>query len=85
MQHGGFIKVGMITENSPIYKVGMRIGILSFDISKLNAVLKKHFGYITPDVIKKIPSILENPVAISEYKKENTISVFGDIFVEKNL
>jgi carbamoylphosphate synthase large subunit len=40
-----------------------------------------HGDYLNVEVLKAIPDIIANPIAISEYAEANTISVFGDIFV----
>lgn len=77
----GFIKVGKIGPDSPIHRVGMPLGVLRFDVSKLKKNMADHADYLTIELLNAIPEIISKPVAISEYAAENTISVFGDVFV----
>lgn len=43
--------------------------------------MTEHNDYLTVDLLKLIPDIIANPMAISEFSAENTVSVFGDVFV----
>ena len=83
LSHGAYVKVGEVLEDHPLVKVGMPQGIVKYDVSKLKANIEKH-KYLTPALLNEIPNIIANPVAISEYSEENTVSVFGDIFVGKS-
>lgn len=80
-RHGGYLKVGRLYEDSPLCKVGIPAGILGYGVDKLKRNMSKHADYLTEELLKQIPNIISDPIAISEYGSENTVSVFGDIFV----
>lgn len=80
LTHGSYIKVGEIKEGHPLVEVGMPHGILRYDVDKLIKNMDKH-KYLDPDLLKSIPQIISDPIAISEYTEENTVSVFGNVFV----
>ena len=80
LTHGAYVKVGEIKEEHPLVKVGMPQGIIRYDVDKLNKNMEKH-KYLNTDLLNEIPNIIANPIAISEYTEENTVSVFGDVFV----
>ncbi|MBR6806774.1 MAG: hypothetical protein IKM46_00185 [Clostridia bacterium] len=84
LKHGSFVKVGEIGSEHPLHAVGMPTGVLRFDVDKLKRNMSDHGDYLTVDLLKAIPEIIANPIAISEYSAENTVSVFGDIFVGKS-
>ncbi|MBQ9860950.1 MAG: hypothetical protein IJO75_01690 [Clostridia bacterium] len=81
LKHGSFVKVGTLGEASPLVMVGMPSGVIRYDVDKLKRNMVDHGDYLNVDLLNNIPSIISNPVAISEYSEENTISVFGNIFV----
>ena len=81
LKHGSYVKVGQIGEKHPLHSVGMPAGVLRYDVSKLKKNMADHGDYLTVELLKSIPDIIADPVAISEYSEENTVSVFGDVFV----
>lgn len=81
LKHGAFIKVGIIKKGHPLNLVGMPDGALNYDVDKLNKNMGEHSDYLNVNLLNSIPDIIANPIAISEYKEENTVSVFGDVFV----
>ena len=84
LKHGSYVKVGTLGEGSPLCQVGMPSGTIRYDVDKLKRNMTDHDDYLTVELLNEIPNILANPVAISEYSQENTISVFGDVFVGKS-
>ena len=81
LKHGTFVHVGKVGEKHPLHLVGMPTGTLRYDVSKLQKNMADHDDYLTVDLLNAIPEIIAHPVAISEYSEENTVSVFGDVFV----
>lgn len=81
LKHGSYIKVGTIEKNHPLHKVGMPDGVLRYDVDKLKKNMIDHSDYLNIDLLKAIPNIIASPMAISEFSAENTVSVFGDVFV----
>ena len=81
LKHGSYVKVGQIGEKHPLHSVGMPTGVLRYDVDKLKRNMDDHGDYLSVELLKAIPDIIANPVAISEYSEENTVSVFGDVFV----
>ena len=84
LNHGSYIKVGVIGEKHPLHLIGMPNGVLRYDVDKLKKNMSDHSDYLTVDLLKAIPDIIANPMAISEYSEENTVSVFGDVFIGKS-
>ena len=78
--HGSYVKIGKIEGDHPLVRVGMPQGIIKYDVDKLNRNMVDH-TYLTTELLKAIPDIIADPIAISEYSAENTVSVFGNIFV----
>lgn len=74
--HGGSFRVGKVSE--ALLEVGIPDVDIWFDQSKAAKQLSEK-SEITKEVIKKIPDILENPIAISE-SYDNTVMVFGQVF-----
>ena len=81
LKHGTYVNVGTIGKKHPLHAVGMPTGVLRYDVDKLKRNMADHGNYLTEDLLNAIPSIIAHPVAISEYSEENTVSVFGDVFV----
>ena len=81
LTQGSYVKVGNIGKNHPLHLVGMPEGILRYDVDKLKKNMADHKDYLDVELLKSIPDIIANPIAISEFKESNTVSVFGDIFV----
>ena len=78
LKHGSYIKVGEIGAKHPLYQIGMPTGMLRYDVDKLRKNMSDHGDYLTTDLLKLIPEIIANPIAISEYREGNTVSVFGE-------
>lgn len=73
-----YITVGTIEKGSPLEQVGIPNGKLYFDVSKALKELDKHGDHLSEKVYKEIPSLLANPIAITQYK-DNTVSVYGHL------
>lgn len=83
LKDNAYITVGNIVENSPLNLVGMPSGKLYFDVSKIKGVLENHNDHLTPDILRQIPKLLSNPIAITEFRpgqNYNTISVYGELY-----
>ncbi len=82
LSYGSFVKVGVIKPEHPLNKVGMPAGTVRYDVSKIKKNMADHMDYMTEDLLRSIPNIIANPIAITEYSKSsNTVSVFGNYFV----
>lgn len=79
LKQGGYTVVGKITEGSPLNMVGITAGTLYFDNSKIISEAEKHGDHLDGDVFKQIPAMLSNPIAISQPKVKNTVSVYGEM------
>ena len=84
LKHGAYVKVGTIDNKHPLALVGMPEGVIRYDVDKLQRNMDDHSDYLTVTLLKTIPDIITNPVAISEYSEYGTVSVFGDIFIDKS-
>ncbi len=85
---GGYITVGTIKEKSPLNLVGIAEGTLYFDVSKVLKSLGEHGDHLSKELIKAVPKVLNNPIAITEYKVgrgENTVSVYGNVYTDKGI
>ena len=83
LKDNSYITVGNIVENSPLNLVGMPSGKLYFDVSKIKGALENHNDHLTPDILRQIPKLLSNPIAITEFRpgqNYNTISVYGELY-----
>lgn len=83
-QKGGYITVGEIIRESPIYKVGIGSGKLYFDISKIKSEMEYRNDPIPKEIMRKIPSVLNNPIVITEYVDRNgyhSVNVYGKLFI----
>lgn len=81
LKQGAYVNVGEIGGQSPLHLVGMPDGDIRFDVIKIKRNMTDHGDYLTVKLLNEIPGIIAHPVAISEFSAENTISVFGDVFV----
>lgn len=81
LSHGSYVKVGTISESHPLAQVGMPASILRYDVSKLKKNMQDHSDYLSIELLRAIPEIIANPVAIAEFSVKNTVSVFGNYFV----
>ena len=79
LKQGGYTVVGKIGSESPLNMVGIPDGTLYFDNSKIASEIEKHSDHLNGNVLKQIPSMLENPIAISQPKVPNTVSVYGEM------
>lgn len=81
LKEGGYVKVGTIGNSHPLHAIGFPAGTIRYDVTKLTKNMTDHADYLTIDILKAIPNVIANPVAISQYTADNTVSVFGNIFV----
>lgn len=82
---GTRVKVGTIQEGSAINSVGVPTGGLYFDVGKIKKSMSDHDDHIGTRHMLEIPSMLSNPVVITEFKGpkgtvKNTVSVFGELY-----
>lgn len=80
LSYGSYIKVGVLGSTHPLCLVGMPSGVLRYDVSKINKNMSKHASYLTVDLLKEIPNIIEHPIAITEFTEDSTVNVFGNVF-----
>lgn len=83
LNRGEYIKVGTINKGSALNNIGLPIGNLYFDVSKIKDEMEKHEDHLSTDIMKKIPQLLDNPIAITEYKPgqdTNTVSVYSNLY-----
>ncbi len=83
LQDGSHLKVGKITVDSVLAKIGIPNGELYFDVSKIKKSMKDHKDHLTPAILKGIPAMLNDPIVITEYKPGknfNTVNVYGNLY-----
>ena len=84
LKKGGYVTVGEIKTDSPINKVGIPAGNLYFDVSKIRQEMIDRKDNIPPEIMKGIPTILDNPILITEYTDNDgipSINVYGNLFI----
>ncbi len=84
LKKGGYVTVGKIAKESPLNKIGIPAGTLYFDVSKIIGEMKERNDPIPPETMKKIPSLLNNPIAITEYVDKDGIhsaNVYGKLYI----
>lgn len=82
LKEGGYITVGEIARKSPLNLVGVPIGTLYFDNSKIFEAMSTHDDHLSLADLKSIPALLDCPIVITEYKpgkESNTVSVYGNL------
>ncbi len=82
---GSRVKVGMVREGSAINRVGLPASGMYFDVGKIKTALKAHGDHLTPEILKGIPDLLNDPIVITEYRGpngtiKNTVNVYGNLF-----
>ena len=77
---GARIKVGEVKLGSALNAVGLHDTGMYFDVGKIKKVMREHGDHLTENIMQQIPDLLSNPIVITQYS-ENTISVYGDLFV----
>ena len=81
---GTRIKVGVVRGGSALNRVGLPASRLFFDVGKIKTAMEKHSDHLTPELLKGIPDLLNDPVVIAEYAgAKNTVNVYGNLFLEK--
>ncbi|MBD8947800.1 MAG: hypothetical protein EGR97_10860 [Clostridiales bacterium] len=75
------LTVGRTSE--ALKSIGIEDKNITFDSGKINKILKKHVD-MSDDVIKQIPTLLENPVIIMKsLQSESRVTVLGEVY-DKN-
>lgn len=79
---GTRIKVGELKEGSALNRVGFPATGMWFDVGKIRKSFGKHGDHLTRAILKQIPNVLSDPIAITEYRGpdgsiRNTVNVFG--------
>jgi len=74
---GGQFEIGKTSE--ALKNIGMRDAKIYWRKSKIQYIMEDHPA-ITPEIIKKVPSIVENPIIVMKSKTiDSSITMFGDI------
>lgn len=74
---GGYFRVGKTSE--ALKSIGVNENTIYWDKGKIADIMKKH-PEMTPDVIKQVPQILENPILVMQSKtRANRITLFGEL------
>lgn len=84
LKSGGYITVGEITKGSPLNKIGILEGKLYFDVSKILKEMRDRNDVIPPEKMKDIPSVLDNPIVITEYVDNagvHSANVYGNLYI----
>ena len=72
------LTVGRTSE--ALKSVGVEDKNITFDSGKINKILKKHLN-MSDDVIKQIPTLLENPVLIMDsLQSKSRITILGEVY-----
>lgn len=76
------VKVGTLKEGSALNRVGFPAEGMWFDVGKIKKSFDKHRDHLTREILKQIPELLNDPIAITEYRGQdgqtnNTANVFG--------
>lgn len=77
--HGGAFRVGAISD--PLREIGIPDADIWFDESKAAKQLAGK-AEINKEILKAIPAVIANPIAISE-SYDNTVLIFGQLFDEE--
>ena len=81
LSDGTRIKVGVVQKDSALNRVGIPAERMFFDVSKIKKTLTKHGIQLSISDLKKIPELLSDPIAITEYEgARNTVNVYGNLF-----
>ena len=82
LEDGTRVKVGDLNTGSALNRVGFPAAGMWFDVGKIKKAMNKHDDHLTVTILKQIPQLLSNPIAITEYKGpdgdiHNTATVYG--------
>ena len=81
---GARIKVGVVREGSALNRVGLPSSAMYFDVGKIKTAMTAHSDHLTPEILKGIPDLLNDPVVIVEYAgAKNTVNVYGNLFLHE--
>lgn len=83
------VKVGTLKEGSALNRVGFPAEGMWFDVGKIKKSFGKHGDHLTREILKQIPELLNDPIAITEYRGQdgqinNTANVFGLLLPDGN-
>ena len=81
LSEGGYIPVGRVLKGSALNNIGLASTNIYFDKSKIVKSLDEHSDHITKEVLKQIPQILNEPMVITEANADNTVNVFGNVYI----
>lgn len=89
LQDNKRVKVGEVRRGSALHKIGLPVSGMYFDVGKIKTAMNSHGDHLTPEILKGIPDLLNDPIVIAEYKGpkgdiKNTVSVYGNLFAEGN-
>ena len=88
LKDGTRVKVGVLNEGSALNQVGFPATDMWFDVGKIKKAFSDHSDHITAGIMKQIPQLMNNPIAITEYKGadgsiNNTVNVYGIVMPDK--
>lgn len=84
LKDGAYISVGEVRENSPLNKVGFPNATVYFDVSKIIKEMKTRTDALPPEIMKKIPQVLNHPIVITEFIDKQGIrsaNVYGHLYI----
>lgn len=84
LKEGAYVTVGKIADGSPLNLIGIPEGKLYFDVSKIRKEMRERKDVIPPEIMKKIPDLLNNPIVITEFVDRNGIhsaNVYGNMHI----
>ncbi len=68
------------TTSSALQSIGVKDQKITWDTNKINTSLKKH-SYLTDDILKQVPEILEKPIIVMQSKGfDSRITMFGEVY-----
>lgn len=84
LHDGSRVKVGELNKASALNKVGFPAAGMWFDVGKIKKSMDNHSDHLTHTILKQIPKLLNDPIAITEYRGpkgdiNNTVTVYGII------
>ena len=68
------------TVSYALTSIGVKEQTIKWDTSKINSSLKKH-KYLKDDIVKQIPSLINNPILIMQSKSHDSrLTLFGEVY-----
>ena len=78
-KNGVRLLVGSTSE--ALKSIGVKNQEIYWDSSKVNNTLTKHSTYLTTEIIKQVPEIIENPIIVMQSKQSDSrLTMFGEVY-----